>query len=730
MAPPPARTAHFGQTRVELRPRETLLLAAERAGVPLPSSCRVGGCGTCRCRVVEGRVRELTESAYLLSDEELARGVVLACQSVPLTDVRLELPLATTGATGRIVSQERLSPDLVRLEVQLDAPLAYAAGQSCALWVDGLEGVSRSYSFASAPRPDGLVRFLVRRAPGGRLSGHLCDAPLVGHGVRLGAPAGTFRLSPADAPLLLVAGGSGLAPMLALLEEAAAARDPRPLTLLFGARDERELAALAPLTTIAAALPAPLRIVPILSSPDAAWHGARGLVTEQLAAALAPGAHVHVCGPPAMVDQVEARLLASGVPKARIRCDRFTQRPAPLPPLGDQAPARLVDYLKFFLFHAVGLLAGAALLAGGAELTAGLLSILTLYMLGDALCGDELATPRYARPFVLTAQLWLALPLLSLLVFLGIWHVSAGDPLGFGALFLRLTGWDVLAARDATAPGHHVSAFVLLGLMIGLVGTITAHELTHRTWDPISMLVGRWLLAFSFDTSFSIEHVHGHHRYVSTEEDPATAPRGRNVYWHILASTVRGNVSAFRIERARLRRRGRSLLSPHNAFLRGHAMSLLLVALAYALGGWSGALFFVASAAWGKALLEIVNYMEHYGIVRSPETAVQPRHSWNTNRRISSWSMFMLTRHSHHHAQGEVPYHELRPFPAAPMMINGYLTTIVVAMIPPLWHRLMTPKLLAWDRDHATHEERALAARANARSGLRTLREAAAPGGP
>jgi hypothetical protein len=131
-------------------------------------------------------------------------------------------------------------------------------------------------------------------------------------------------------------------------------------------------------------------------------------------------------------------------------------------------------------------------------------------------------------------------------------------------------------------------------------------------------------------------------------------------------------------------------------------MSVGLVGLAWAMGGWRDGGFFVACALWGKALLEIVNYMEHYGMVRDPATPVQPRHSWNTNRRISSWSMFNLTRHSHHHAQGEVAYHLLRPYPDAPMMLNGYLTTLVVAMIPPLWHHLMTPKVLAWDRDFAT----------------------------
>lgn len=384
----------------------------------------------------------------------------------------------------------------------------------------------------------------------------------------------------------------------------------------------------------------------------------------------------------------------------------------------------LLHYLKYFLFHGVGLIAAVAILAGGAWITFGLIAVLVIYLVGDAICGDDTSTPQFKHPGILTVQLWLALPLLAFIVFSALWSFSSGDFLGFGAALTKLTGYDLIAARDATFAGHYVSTVLITGLMIGMVGTIPAHELTHRTWDPISMLVGRWLLAFSFDTIFSIEHVYGHHRYVSTTEDPATAPRGRNVYFHILASTLKGNVSAWKIEQKRLKRKGHSLFGWHNAVLRGHLMSVLLVVAAYVIGGWQTALFFTACALWGKALLEIVNYMEHYGMVRNPATPVQPRHSWNTNKRISSWTMFNLTRHSHHHAQGEVPYQDLKPFPDAPMMVGGYLTTIIVAMIPPLWHRLMTPKVLDWDQRFATDEERLLAIQANARSGIRALQQA------
>ncbi|MFD2232144.1 MULTISPECIES: alkane 1-monooxygenase [Alkalimarinus] len=378
----------------------------------------------------------------------------------------------------------------------------------------------------------------------------------------------------------------------------------------------------------------------------------------------------------------------------------------------------IFQYLKYFLFHAIGLAALCAILMGGHYVTAGLLIILIAYMLGDAVCGDDTSTPTFKHPAILTVQLWAALPLLSLIVFSAVWSVCSGDPLGFGALISHLTGYDVIAAREGSQWYHSILTFIVTGLMIGMVGTITAHELTHRTWDPISMLVGRWLLSFSFDTIFSIEHVYGHHRYVSTINDPATAPRGRNVYFHIIASTIKGNVSAWALEKERLGKHGKGPFSLSNGVIRGHLMSLVLVVVAFLMGGLEACLFFIACGLWGKSLLEIVNYMEHYGMVRNPDVAVQPRHSWNTNKRISSWAMFNLTRHSHHHADGNVPYQDLRPYSDAPMMVNGYLTTIIVALIPPLWHHLMTPKVLAWDRKYASKEELELAKSANERSGI------------
>jgi fatty-acid desaturase len=518
-----------------------------------------------------------------------------------------------------------------------------------------------------------------------------------------------------------------------MLEEAAAAKVSRSVTLLFGAREERDLYALESIQALARRWRGKFRFVPVLSAeaPGSRWSGARGLLGAHVPAVIESGTEAYLCGPPGMVDAAAQALLASGVPSERIHCDRFVTRADAGRAQNDQARvladrgampvAGVFDYLKYSMFHGIGLTAVAGILAGGSVITLTLLAVLGIYLLGDLVAGDDVTAPHFRHPGILTTQLWLALPLVSLIVFVSVWSVCPGDPLGFGGWIAGWTGYDVLSARAATTWAQSVSAALATGLMIGMIGTIPAHELTHRTWDRVSMVVGRWLLAFSFDTSFAIEHVYGHHRYVATHEDPATAPRGRSVYLHMLVSTVRGNLSAWKIEVERLTKRKRWRFSWRNVFLRGQLMSAALLGAAYAMGGMKAAAYFAVCALLGKALLEVVNYIEHYGVLRHPKGPVEPRHSWNTNRRVSSWTMFNLTRHSHHHAQGEVPYHDLRAYPEAPKMIGGYLATILVALVPPLWHSLMAPKLRAWDHEHANAEERELAREANARSGIRAL---------
>lgn len=329
---PRPSSATINGLSVEMRPRETLLQAALRQGIDFPHSCRVGGCASCKCRLIEGRVRELTESGYILSDAELDAGYILACQSVPRGDVRIEVDLARQQARrqvrGRVVAQERLTHDITRLVIQLDDSLAYQAGQYAELTLDSLPQQPRSFSFASPLQADARVSFFIRRVPGGLFTGLVDGQPLLGQGVTVAGPLGDFHLRPGAAPLLLIAGGSGLAPVLALLQDALANGCQRSATLLFGAREERDLYALDAIAALAAQWRAPFRFVPVLSAAaaDAPWQGARGLVTAQLAALLEPGAHAYLCGPPAMIDSAVDLLRLHGVAREHIHADRFNTR--------------------------------------------------------------------------------------------------------------------------------------------------------------------------------------------------------------------------------------------------------------------------------------------------------------------------------------------------------------------------------------------------------------------
>ena len=134
----------------------------------------------------------------------------------------------------------------------------------------------------------------------------------------------------------------------------------------------------------------------------------------------------------------------------------------------------ILHYLKYFLFHVIGFCALATIVAGGGSIPLGLVAILGLYLVGDAIGGDDVSTPTFRHPGILTFQLWLALPLLALIVFASVWGVCTADVLGFGARVTQLTGYDVLAARNATSMPQHLAGIVLTGLMIGMIGTITA----------------------------------------------------------------------------------------------------------------------------------------------------------------------------------------------------------------------------------------------------------------
>jgi 3-phenylpropionate/trans-cinnamate dioxygenase ferredoxin reductase subunit len=321
-----AVAAQINAEQITVEPGETLLQAALRQGMEHPHSCRIGACGVCKCRLVEGQVKNLTDITYTLSSAEIAKGYILACQCLPKSDVRIEVDQPVErSVSGRVIGQARLTHDITELRVQLDEPLAYKAGQFADISLEALPDVQRSYSFASLSRPDGKVSFFVRKVPGGLFSSYVHDTDVMGQAVTVDGPKGEFWLRPAKAPLLFVAGGSGLAPILALLQEAHDAGVMRPATLLFGARRQADLYALDDIGKIASQWGGTFRFVAVLSEEeDSSWRGRRGMVTSLIPEIAEPDVRAYLCGPPPMVDSAMELLEKLGVSRNHIYTDRFT----------------------------------------------------------------------------------------------------------------------------------------------------------------------------------------------------------------------------------------------------------------------------------------------------------------------------------------------------------------------------------------------------------------------
>ena len=241
-----------------------------------------------------------------------------------------------------------------------------------------------------------------------------------------------------------------------------------------------------------------------------------------------------------------------------------------------------------------------------------------------------------------------------------------------------------------------------IGAATGGIGIIVAHELGHRRGRAERLLAGVLLTSVAY-LHFYIEHNQGHHSHVGTDADPASARPGE-AFWRFLPRTLRdGFASAWRIETTRLRA---AQQSPHGL---GNRMLwavggplLILVLLAIGVGAPAVA-FFVTQAFTAIVLLELVNYIEHYGLQRRRGAdgrfeRVGVEHSWNSSRRFSNWLTYNLQRHSHHHVQVTRHYQELEHAAAAPQLPTGYAGMIVLALVPPLWRAIMDARLAAWQR--------------------------------
>ena len=270
-------------------------------------------------------------------------------------------------------------------------------------------------------------------------------------------------------------------------------------------------------------------------------------------------------------------------------------------------------------------------------------------------------------------------------------------------LFLPLQYASLIWACSVWASGElTVIESVGLAFTVGCVSGIainTAHELGHKRKQ-----MERWLskvaLAQTGYGHFFIEHNRGHHVRVATPEDPASSRLGES-FWAFLPRTVSGSLrSAWELEKVRLGRIGSPVWSLRNDVLNAWLMTVVLFGALIAAFGIDVAPYLLVQAVFGFSLLEVVNYLEHYGLLRQKRDdgryeRTQPRHSWNSNNVSSNVLLYHLQRHSDHHANPMRRYQALRHYDEAPELPSGYATMIVLAYVPWLWRRVMDPKVLA-----------------------------------
>jgi CDP-4-dehydro-6-deoxyglucose reductase len=312
-------------------PGQSLLDAALAAALNLPHSCKGGNCGSCRARLLEGEIYYPNGAPLGISPAEAADGYVLLCQSHPRSDVTIEVPQITTPEQAlikrlpaRIERAAPLSHDVMGIFLRLPAAesFSFEAGQYLDVMLSG--GRRRSFSIASPPHDSRLLELHVRRVDGGEFSAPLFNGDRQGALLTIEGPLGQFvyRDRP-GVPMLLVGGGTGIAPLLSILRHAVETGRNRDLTVYWGVRSERDLYAHAALERATSSY------VPVLSEAAPPWAGRRGLVHEAVLEDVADlGTYdVYTAGPPAMIAAVRREFVRRGADPSRLYFDSFDYAP-------------------------------------------------------------------------------------------------------------------------------------------------------------------------------------------------------------------------------------------------------------------------------------------------------------------------------------------------------------------------------------------------------------------
>lgn len=236
-----------------------------------------------------------------------------------------------------------------------------------------------------------------------------------------------------------------------------------------------------------------------------------------------------------------------------------------------------------------------------------------------------------------------------------------------------------------------------MGLMCSILGINVGHELGHRH-NKIEQFLGELMLLSSLNTHFLPYHNGGHHFNVATPNDAATARKNEALYVFWIRSHFSSYFEAWKLESNRLKTQGKPFLSLSNKMIQYSIANILLLLTIYLIFGLSILFYFIAAAVMGILLLETVNYIEHYGLLRKKNEKgryekVRHHHSWNSDHILGKMVLFNLSRHSDHHYNGSKPYQVLNSLPESPQMPTGYPGMMLLSLVPPLWFKYMNAKV-------------------------------------
>ena len=272
-------------------------------------------------------------------------------------------------------------------------------------------------------------------------------------------------------------------------------------------------------------------------------------------------------------------------------------------------------------------------------------------------------------------------------------------PVQFAVIFGLIA---YVTATDHLGTFEKIMVFFGVGVLSGTVGINYSHELMHQK-SKLERWMSDILLAMVLYSHFRSEHLLVHHRYIGTPRDPVTARYNEGFFRYFPRVVKQCYISGFNAEKAMLARKKLPWHHASNPFWKYWALQVGFLALALLIGGFEGVGLFLIQAFVAIWQLELVNYVEHYGLTRKhlgdgKYEHVLPRHSWNASEKVSNWLLINLQRHSDHHYKPDRPYPLLQTYTEddAPQLPYGYPVMTMVAMVPPLWRRVMNPRVRQW----------------------------------